>query len=180
MLISQKNHGPSIFPRIALWHVTFTEYRDIAFVICDTHRVSWYCFCDTCYSQARRFRFCFGGGGKCPPPSNRISGRFFSIEFLSAWKRADHTTPPPPPPPTCSRKFEWYCYFAWIYFDKFSFSTREERNCGGILIFGDIIYGKLNLLCPPQGILGVAKNFLGWHLPLPRHKTTSLFCMLPS
>ena len=80
----------------------------------------------------------------------------------------------PQPPPTCSRKFEWYCYFAWIYFEKFSFSTRKERNCVRILIFGDIIYGKLNFeffFCPPpQGILGGGKKFLGGgHLPPPRH-----------
>ena len=56
-----------------------------------------------------------------PPPSKIEFLNVLFIEFWKVWKRADH-----PLPPTCSRNSEWYCYFAWVYFDKFSFSTKKR------------------------------------------------------
>ena len=109
-----------------------------------------------------------------PSPSNRISGRIFYRIFKRLKTcRLHHSIPP-----TCSRKFEWYCYFAWIYFDKFSFSTRKQRNCDRILIFEDIIYGKPNWFCPPPRNPWGKQKFSwggGGICPPQDTQTTSLF-----
>ena len=50
------------------------------------------------------------GGGNRPPQAIEFQDVFF-IEFLNAWKRADHTTPPP----DMFSQVWMVLYFAWIY-----------------------------------------------------------------
>ena len=108
--------------------------------------------------QARRFRFCLGGAN-VPLKQNQN----FLTYFYRNFKRLKTCRPPPPPHPR----------------HLFAISDGiigKERNCDRILIFGDIIYGKLNLFCPPpQGNLGRGKNFLGGGICPPLDtQTTSL------
>ena len=100
--------------------------------------------------------FAWGGGGKCPPQAKLNSLTYFFIEFLNVWKRAHH----PPPPQNVLAISNGIVTLPEYILTNSHFQLRKDRNCDRILIFGDIIYGKLNLyirprkFLPPQGFLG--------------------------